>query len=131
MEAFWKVTGGILLASILWITLKGRESDISVVFTIAVCCMALSIVIGYLEPVFSLMRELEKLGPIKEGILEILLKAAGIGLVAEIAGMVCADAGNGAMGKVMHMLGSSVILYLSIPMFRTLIALMQEILGIL
>ena len=61
--------------------------------------------------------------------IEILMKATGIGIVTEIANMVCKDAGNESMGKSMQLLGSAVILYLSMPLFQVLIDLLQKILG--
>lgn len=60
--------------------------------------------------------------------LGILLKAVGIGLVSEIAGLVCTDAGNGSLGKALQMLGSAVILYLSLPIFTAILELIREIL---
>ena len=75
----------------------------------AVCCMGAMIAISYLEPVLDFPRELETLGDLQVDMLGILLKAVGIGLVSEIAGLVCTDAGNGSLGKTLQMLGSAVI----------------------
>ena len=74
------------------------------------------------------LRELEALGDLQGDVLGILLKAVGIGLVSEIAGMVCSDAGNGSLGKTLQMLGSAAILYLSLPVFSALLELVREIL---
>jgi hypothetical protein len=43
--------------------------------------------------------------------------------------MVCADAGNASLGKVLQILASAVILWLSLPVFTALIELIQKILG--
>ena len=75
------------------------------------------------------LRELEGLGDLQGDILRILLKAAGIGLVTEIAAMVCSDAGNGSLGKSLQTMGGCVILYLSLPVFRSFLDLIREILG--
>ena len=81
-----------------------------------------------LEPVLDFLRELETLGDLQGDMLGILLKAVGIGLVSEIAGLVCTDAGNGSLGKTLQMLGSVVILYLSLPIFTAMLELIREIL---
>ena len=81
-----------------------------------------------LEPVLDFLRELETLGDLQGDMLGILLKAVGIGLVSEIAGLVCTDAGNGSLGKTLQMLGSAVILYLSLPIFTAMLELIREIL---
>ena len=93
------------------------------------CCIAASIAVSYLEPVLDLLWELNDIGEMQDGMLGILLKVAGIALVSELAGMICSDAGNGSLGKTLQLLGSAAILYLSIPIFNTLLTLIREILG--
>ena len=46
-----------------------------------------------------------------------------------IAGLICRDSGNGSMGKMVQLLGNAGILYLSIPVVRMFLDLLQEILG--
>lgn len=129
METFWKAAAIVLLVSILGLTVGKQEKDIGAVLAMAGCCILGILTISYLEPVLDLLRELEALGQLQSGVLGILLKTVGIALTAEIAGMICADAGNGSLGKTLQMLGSAVILYLSIPIFRNFVSLIQEILG--
>ena len=121
------VLAAVLLAVVLGLSL-GKQKDIGVLLTMAVCCMVAMIAISYLEPVLDFLRELETLGDLQGDMLGILLKAVGIGLVSEIAGLVCADAGNGSLGKTLQMLGSAVILYLSLPIFTAMLELIREIL---
>ena len=121
------VLAWVLLAVVLGLSL-GKQKDIGVLLTMAVCCMVAMIAISYLEPVLDFLRELETLGDLQGDMLGILLKAVGIGLVSEIAGLVCTDAGNGSLGKTLQMLGSAVILYLSLPIFTAMLELIREIL---
>ena len=129
MELFWKTAAAVLLALVLVPTLEKTEKDFSVLLTMAVCAMAAMAAISYLKPVLDLLWQLRDLGDLAGQTLEILLKAVGIGMVAEIAGMICRDAGNGSMGKTMQILASAVILYLSIPLLKGILSLIQEILG--
>lgn len=129
MELFWKAAAGVLMAVILGLVLGKQEKDISLMLSIAVCAMAAIIALSYLEPVLDMLRQMEKLGSLGGDMLSVLLKAVGIGLVAEIAGMVCADAGNAALGKTMQMLGTAAVLWLSIPIFNAFLMLIQQILG--
>ena len=121
------VLAWVLLAVVLGLSL-GKQKDIGVLLTMAVCCMVAMIAISYLEPVLDFLRELDTLGDLQGDMLGILLKAVGIGLVSEIAGLVCTDAGNGSLGKTLQMLGSAVILYLSLPIFTAMLELIREIL---
>lgn len=129
MGEFWRATAAVLLTVILTLAVGRQEKDISVLLSMAVCCLVGMMALSYLKPVLGLMEELGQLGEVAGGTLEILMKAVGIALVSEIAGMLCNDAGNGSLGKLLQMLGSAAILYLSIPIFRSLLTLIQEILG--
>ena len=85
--------------------------------------------LSYLRPVIELIDELQAVGQLDSGMLEIILKAVGIGLIGEIASLICSDAGNAALGKSLQLLSSAVILWLSIPLLTQLLELVQQILG--
>lgn len=131
MTLYWKAAGGILISLVLWITLQKQEKDMSLLLSLAVCILGTTVLSSFLEPVISLMRELEALSGLQDGILGRLLKVLGIGLTGEITALLCLDAGNAAMGKLAGLLSTGAMLYLSIPMIRALIELIQEILGFL
>lgn len=129
MDLFWKATAGILLTVILSITLGKWEKDISILLSIAVCCMVSLIAVSFLEPVLDLLRQLETMGNLGSSTLNILLKVLGIGFVSEIVTMICSDSGNSSMGKTITFLSSCAILWMSIPLFNQLIDLLKQILG--
>lgn len=129
MGYFWKAMAAALVAVVLGLALEKQGKDFSVVLTMAVCCMVAGIGFSYLEPVLDFLWELEALASLQTNMLGILLKVVGIGLVAELAAMICSDGGNASLGKQLQMLGGAVILYLSLPIFRSMLALIQDILG--
>lgn len=129
MELYFKGAAGILLAAVLGLALQKQEKDLSAVLTAAVIAMAAVLMLRLLEPVLELLRQLEQVGNLRSDALELLLKAAGIGLTAEVAGLVCADAGNAALAKMLRLLGTAAILCLSVPMFTALLECIMEMVG--
>lgn len=129
MGIFLQACGGGLIAVILCLTLGKQEKDIGMVLTLAACSMILLLGLQYLKPVLDLITELKNIGRLNSKMVEILLKAAGIGSLTEIAALVCSDAGNSAMGKSLQIMGSIVVLWLSVPLFRQLLELLEKILG--
>lgn len=119
----------VLLGVVLTLTLSKRGEEIGLLVTITVCCMVGTLAISYLEPAMELIGQLQSIGQIDNEILQILLKAVGIGLVTELASMICTDAGKASMGKALQMLGTAVILWLSLPLMTQLLELLQDILG--
>ena len=46
-----------------------------------------------------------------------------------LAGLLCADAGESALGKALQILSNAAILWLSLPLFRQIIGLIGEVLA--
>lgn len=129
MDMFLRAAGAVMIALVLGIALENKSKDIGTVLSIAVCCMIFTVGMDYLEPVAALLKQLESICDAGHGWLGVLLKAVGIGMVAEIASLVCSDAGNSSMGKAIEILAGVVILWLSIPIISALMDLLKEILG--
>ena len=129
MEEYLKAVACVLVALVLGITLSKQNKDMTLVLTMTVCCMVLGLVMVYLQPILDLIAGMQQLGQLDEGTVRILLKACGIGLVSQIAALICNDAGNAALGKVLQMLASVLVLWLSLPLFEGLLDLLQKIVG--
>ena len=129
MTLFLKTSGTVLLSLILVLTLKSHNKEIGTILAIAVCCISAIAALRYLQQVLAFLQTLEALGELDNTMVETLLKVTGIGILTEIINLVCKDSGNESMGKVLQLLGTSVILYLSLPLFHALIELLQQILG--
>lgn len=129
MALFWKTAAGILIAVVLVLAVGKQEKDLSLMLTMVVCVMTAITAFSFLEPVLDFLYRLEQLGDLQAGVLEALLKIVGIGLVSEIAGMICQDSGNSSLARGMQLLGSAVMLSLSLPVLETLLDLIQTILG--
>lgn len=126
MENFWKAAAIILVTAILSITVGKR--DISSVLSVTACCMVAVIAAFYLSPVLDMLWKINGLGNLREEMLRILLKSTGVGILSELVAMVCTDMGNQSLAKMMQMLGSVVILNLSLPLFESLLTVIQNIL---
>lgn len=129
MDLFLKATAAVLLAVILYLVINGHSKELAILLTVAVCCMIAAAAGQFIQPVVGFINNLQSVGQLNNEYLSILLKVVGIGFLAEIAALVCVDAGNGTLGKVLQMLASCVILWLSLPLLNGLIDLIQNILG--
>lgn len=129
MNSFFQVTGAVLISVVLGLTLSKYGKDFSVVLILLVSCMVLAVMTAYLEPIIDFIGELLRLGEIQNDLLKPVIKATGIGIVAEIASLICGDSGNAALGKCIQILAATVILWISLPLMRSLLELMQRMLG--
>jgi stage III sporulation protein AD len=128
MERFYQAAAGILVAVILILTLRKQGNEIGLLLSVLVCCMLGFMAAGFLEPVVTFLRRLQKIGSLNVEFLGTLLKIVGICFTSEIAGLICEDAGNAALGKALQFLAGAVILYLSLPLLTKLLDLVEGIL---
>ena len=129
MTLFLPTCGRVILCVLLILALNGHSKDMALLLAMAASGMAALAAMQYLEPVIRFIRELEELGGLDADSVTALLKVVGIGILSEIAALVCRDAGNASLGKTVQLLGSTVILALTVPLFSALLELIQKILG--
>ena len=129
MDTVLRTIAGVMLALILRFTLSKQGKDMTVVLTVAVCCMVVTVAISFLDPVVDFFSLLRSVGDLDSDIMGIILKCTGISLIAEIAGLICSDSGFGAMGKAIKILAVAAVLWLSLPLMTSLVEMLQSVMG--
>jgi len=129
MDLFWKAIAAALLIIVLGVTLEKSEKCFVVLLSISGCLVVCLVAFKYIMPVLEFFNEIKEIGNLNPDILGILVKVTGICLVSEVAAVICSDSGNSGLGKLIQLLGTTVILCMSVPVFRSLIDLIQKILG--
>lgn len=129
MGVYLKACGAVLIAVILVLIVGKTNKDLGMVLTVSACCMVSLAAMEYIRPVLSFLERVEDIGGLDHNMIRILLKVAGLGLITEICSLVCTDSGSASLGKVMKLLGTSVMIWLSLPLYAMLIELLQRILG--
>lgn len=129
MSIFWKAVGGSLVTLVLGLVLKKRNADVATVLDLVICCMLLGIAMGFLSPILDFFQQLAQASRLDNEKLEILMKATALGIISQIASMLCADAGNSALGKGIEIVAVCAILWISLPLLTALTDLIQDTLG--
>ena len=128
MELFWKAAAVGILTMILGLTLGKTQKDIAIALAVMTCCMVMMIAMQYLSEVIRFLWDLSNKCSSQNSFMGTLLKISGVALVTELICMISTDAGNSSLGKATQFLGTSVILFLSLPIFESFLAIIQEIL---
>ena len=129
MSGFLQAAALILLAVVIGVFLSKQSTDAVMAVSIAVSVIVLCTAVRYLNPVIDFLEELRTAANVDQSLMEVLLKAVGIGMITEIVGLICADTGNSALGKALQILSAGVMLWLSIPLMRSLLELVEQIMG--
>lgn len=129
MSTFLKAAAVILTALILWVCLNKNNKDMSLLLSLAACGIVLIASLVIMEPVIDFTNRLQQTGKLDGDLLQVILKAVGIGFLGEICSELCKDAGNTAMGKTLQITAAVTILWLSLPVFEKLLTLLETIMG--
>ena len=124
-----QAAAGVMAAVIMWIILSKQGKEYALLLSICACTLIFYVMFRFLEPVVDLLTQLQSLGNLQPEWLSIMLKAVGIGLIAEMGAMICNDAGNTVLGKTLQILGAATVLWLSIPLINSFLELVGQILG--
>jgi len=116
-----------LIAVVLYHTIPGERKELKLMISIAVSVMISIAALRFLEPVMDFLEQLQDVGKLSTGIMEILVKAVGIGLITEITTLICKDFGNGALGKGIQFFATTVTLWIALPVFQELLELFEDI----
>ena len=129
MTLFLQAAAAVVTTAVLGLCLDKQGKDIALLLTICVCTMVIAAALVYLKPLMDFIAGLQEWIGMDHAILSIPVKAVGIGLISEIAVMICSDAGRASLGKALQILSSGVILTISLPMFTMLLELICSVLG--
>ena len=114
-------------AVVLSLLLKEQSPRFSLFLGAGAGMMLTSFLFRYLFPVLSFLREnteTESFQPF----LSLLLKALGIGMLVGITSGVCRDLGEAGVADKVELCGRAVILYLSLPVLKTVLETVGEFL---
>lgn len=129
MELFLRGAAAVLVGVILTLVVSRQRPDFGILLSVGICCCICMGAAEYLGAIVDLLGEIRVMADLDHQLLSVLLKCAGIGLIGELSGLICADAGMSSMAKALQILSNAAVLYLSIPMLRQLLSLLEEVLG--
>lgn len=129
MDTYLRCGALVLVAVVLAPMLNRQGRDFAALLSMAACVLLCGAVMEFLEPVLELLEQLRRLGDVDSQALSIMLKAALIGLLGELAAMICNDAGEHALGRGLQLVGSAATLWLSLPLFQQILTLIEGVLS--
>ena len=129
ISEFLKAVACAFLAVIFCTVLAKQEKHIALCLTITVCCVVSVIALNHFSHVIHFLQNLQSVSGFDSGMLSIVLKAVGIALLSEFATTICADTGNAAIGKVLQLVSTTVIICICIPLLDEFMELIEGILG--
>ena len=99
MDMMIKISAVAILAAIFCVLLRQNEKATALALSILACVAVLVLCLRFLQPIWSVIRQIENLSGLENGVTAPLFKVVGIGILTQVAGSVCADSGEGSLGN--------------------------------
>lgn len=131
MDIYLKSICIAVVGIFLCLILSRNAKDYAFVIVTILCCALSAVAIGFLKPVLDLVEELAHMVDNSSGWVKILLKTVGLSMIGETVSLICAESGHAAVGKTLQVLTTVVILWVSLPLIRSLMDLIRSILEML
>ncbi len=129
MDQFFKICAGVLIVCVISLVIDKKEKDLSLVLTICTCCCVCLFIASFLDPVMEFIHALQDIALVDTQSMGVVMKVVGVGIVAEVSSLICQDAGRSALGKVVQIGATVLILWVSLPLFSNLIELVSKMIG--
>lgn len=128
MDYYYRILGMVLITVMLCCAVPKNISELRMVLVICGFLAVAWFIVYLLEPIIGFMRELSEIGTFTNEYTVILFKITGICILSQLAVLICSDSGNASMGKILQLSSNVIVIYLGIPIFQSLLGILQEIL---
>ena len=116
---------GIILGAVI----KKSHKELSLLLSM-VCCVLIGIfVIRMFDPVLDFFVRLRNMAGLDKSLLAPVLKAVGIGLLTQITGRICTDAGESAIASLVELCGSILTIYVALPLLEAVLEMVEGMSG--
>ena len=129
MELFWKISAVCVLTAVLCLLLRRYSPESALVLSMICAVLALAAALGLLSPVLSFLRELRALSGMEPAAFAPLLKTVAIGILTQITGAFCLDAGEQALCRVVELCGTILAAYCALPLAELVLELLRGLMG--
>lgn len=115
---------GVVLA----VLLRQYCREQSLMIALGICTAVMGAFLLYVEPIIGEIRELLYLAEISDDYLGLIFKAMAICIITQITCDICRDSGELAIASAAELWGRGTLAFMSIPMIRSLMEMINEIL---
>ena len=130
MELF-RIIGIAIVTALTVIILKNVKPELAFAAMLAGVIVLLVAALDMMKETFSVFDELVELTGIDNAVVKILLKIIGVGYLTEFSADLLNDFGSASLASKVALCGKITILALSLPILRSLLALITDFLSLL
>ncbi len=127
MESIFSIVIFVILSSILIIILRGYNSGIAFMLSIAAVVIILLLLLPTLIGLIDSLQSVSNL--VSHGYFDVIIKAVGISVLTQLTSELCIDAGQRSMSGIVQLSGKVAIITSALPLLGELLEQIMTILG--
>lgn len=129
MELVTQAAALCVVGALLSLVLKRGSPEQALLLTLAAAVTVLLVLGDALKELMGFFRELAERSGVSGDLFLPLYKTVGIALVVKVGAGLCRDAGESALAAVVETSGSVCALLVAVPLLRTVLSLLLELMG--
>ncbi len=129
--AVFQLVGIAFLTAVAALLLKGTKPELAFAVTIAGSIILLLIALELFSGSISIFQEIASATGIHSALIKAILKMIGIGYLVEFSAGILHDFGQDSLADKLVFCGKILVLVLAIPILESLLALIQDLLGLM
>ena len=129
METVGKLIAAALICCALNLLLRKQAPELTLALCAVVCALCFLTVLPFFSPVLAFVRRLEEITGLSQAVFAPLFKTAAIGLLSQLAGTLCRDSGQQALGQTIEICSGFLCIYLALPLLEMVLSLLQTMIG--
>ena len=122
-EVLVSVAGLLLCAALLATVLRTQRPELAVCLSLLAGALVVGLLLGQIAPLAATVRRMLTTGGITDRSFGVVLRAAGVCLLAQMVADTCQDAGETALAGKAELAGRVLLLLWAVPLFEEVLAL--------
>ncbi len=122
-ELLVTAVGLLLCGGLLSAVLRTGRPELALCLSLLAGVLVVGMLLRQLSPLVAALRRMTALGGVGENHLGVVLRGAGICLVAQLAADTCRDAGDTALAGKAELTGRILLLLLAVPLYEEILTL--------
>lgn len=129
MENLFAVCALAMVCAVLYAAVRRVRPDHALAISAICSVMILISAVKLLTPILAFFRNLQDLSGLNAALTAPVLKTVAIGLLTQLAGSFCQDAGEQSLAKSVEVSGMLLAFYTALPLASQVLRLLQELMG--
>lgn len=129
MSVAFRILSLAVVCSVIAVLVRERGGVMAVLLSLAACSVILLAAVHFLDPALEFADKLRRLSGLDDSVTGPLLKVTGLGIVSQVAGSLCEDAGETALAKTVNICGAIFSIYASLPLLSAVVDMLERLMG--